>query len=78
MTLEESGKVIPILEDLISQCEAQQELLSEMYGDLVNLDQQLQNLEGECQNWYELASKLSAENRALLRQNEELLKLSKR
>lgn len=78
MTLEESGKVISKLEDLISQCEEQQELLSEMYGDLVSMDQQLQKLEGECQNWYELASKLNAENKELLRQNEELLKLSKR
>ena len=78
MTLEESGKVIPILEDLISQCEEQQELISEMYGDLVSMNQQLQKLEGECQNWYELALKLSAENKELLRQNEELLKLSRR
>lgn len=77
MTLEESQEVIPLLEDMIGHIEEQQALMSELYQELEERDEQLLALQEQNQQWQELAAeKLNDENHLLKAQNERLLKLN--
>ena len=76
MTLEESQEVIPLLEVMIGHIEEQQALMTELYQELEERDEQLLALQEQNQQWQELAEKLNDENRSLKAQNERLLKLN--
>ena len=76
MTLEESQEVIPLLEVMIGHIEEQQALMSELYQELEERNEQLLALQEQNQQWQELAEKLNDENHLLKAQNERLLKLN--
>ena len=74
MTLEESQEVIPMMEDMINQIEEQQNLMAEMYQEMVWRDEQLLLFRKENQNLQELNNGLQEQLR-ILPSIEELLEL---